>query len=77
MLKLYEINGLVMEDAGNLLSRLFSSRDKRAKKRADVGMQTVGCIKMFNFCGFSLWGFPMTANLSQTVALCKINYCLD
>ena len=33
--------------------------------------------KNFNFCGFSLWVSPMTANLYQTVALCKINCCLD
>ena len=30
-----------------------------------------------NFCWFSLWVCPMTANFYQTVALCKINCCLD
>ena len=48
-----------------------------AGEASEEKSRTVDYIKMFNFCGFSLWVFPMTSNLSQTVALCKINCCFD
>ena len=33
-----------------------------AGEASEEKSRTVDYIKMFNFCGFSLWVFPMTAN---------------